>query len=86
MPTPPHASTAPLGLRNKHTHTQLHAHMYQKHLDTKTESTYMKPEGNRHSQDPSLIDKALNSQGFLEIYTYFFFQAGSWEKEAETAL
>lgn len=56
------------------THKQLHAHMYQKHLDTKTESTYMKPEGNRHSQDPSLIDKALNSQGFLEIYIYIFFR------------
>lgn len=34
----------------------------------------MKPEGNRHSQDPSLIDKALNSQGFLEIYIYIFFR------------
>lgn len=84
MPAPipcPHGST----WAQKQTHTQLHAHMYQKHLDTKPESTYMKPEGNGHSQDPSLIDGALNSQGFPEILSFagWFMGEGSRNSSIE---
>lgn len=76
------ASTAPLGPRSTQ---KLHALMDKKHPYTKPGRAYIKSKGNRDSQDPSLIDGALESQGrwnFLEIPST---GAASWVKEAEIA-
>ena len=65
----PMPAQLPLG---PETQTQLHACMYRKHLYTKPENAYMRPEGDGDSQDPSLVVAALESKGsraFLEIHS-----------------
>lgn len=67
------------------THTQLHARMYQKHLDTEPESAYMRPEGSGTRRTPRRWKWLSKAKLAGVSRKYPLLQAGSWEKEAEGA-